>query len=104
MGIESDENQLFDLNQRRLCPDGSCVGIIGEDGKCKVCGTVDPDGPPVASMNSEVPAPAPKPEPMAQPEPVKEGGFDPSRRLCADETCIGVLDEQGRCKLCGRSG
>jgi hypothetical protein len=23
---------------RQLCSDGSCVGVIGEDGKCKVCG------------------------------------------------------------------
>lgn len=23
---------------RRLCPDGSCVGLLGEDGRCKVCG------------------------------------------------------------------
>lgn len=103
MGTEPDEKQAFDPNQRRLCPDGSCVGIIGEDGKCKVCGTVDPAGPPVAGMTSEVPASAPEPEPLA-PEPAQEGGFDPNRRLCADETCIGVLDEQGRCKVCGRSG
>ncbi len=27
----------FDPN-RRLCDDGSCVGIIGEDGRCGVCG------------------------------------------------------------------
>ena len=104
MGIEPEENQPFDPNLRRLCPDGSCVGIIGEDGKCRVCGTVDPAGPPAASMNPEVPAPAPQPEPIATPEPREESGFDPNRRLCADETCIGVLDEQGRCKVCGRIG
>jgi len=23
---------------RRLCPDGSCVGVIGADGHCGVCG------------------------------------------------------------------
>ena len=27
----------FDPN-RRLCPDGSCVGLIGADGLCNVCG------------------------------------------------------------------
>ena len=26
-------------NTRALCPDGACVGLIGSDGKCKVCGT-----------------------------------------------------------------
>jgi hypothetical protein len=24
--------------QRTLCPDGACVGVIGDDGKCKTCG------------------------------------------------------------------
>jgi hypothetical protein len=24
--------------KRRLCPDGACVGVIGPDGRCKVCG------------------------------------------------------------------
>ena len=23
---------------RKLCPDGACVGVIGADGRCKVCG------------------------------------------------------------------
>lgn len=23
---------------RRLCPDGDCVGVLGADGRCKVCG------------------------------------------------------------------
>jgi hypothetical protein len=96
----------FDPGQRRLCPDGACVGVIGDDGKCKICGAVDPDGPPVADTSTVAPAAAAEPEPMetiASPEPRAEGGFDPNRRLCADDTCIGVLDEQGRCKVCGRS-
>jgi hypothetical protein len=28
----------FDPN-RRLCDDGSCVGVVGADGRCSVCGT-----------------------------------------------------------------
>lgn len=27
-----------DWEHRRLCPDESCIGIIGPDGRCKVCG------------------------------------------------------------------
>ena len=26
------------VEDRKLCPDGACVGVIGSDGKCKVCG------------------------------------------------------------------
>ncbi len=31
----SDE---LDLDGRQLCPDGACVGVIGPDQRCKVCG------------------------------------------------------------------
>src|SRR5437868_3449272 len=42
-----DENE-FNPKARRLCPDGSCVGMIGPDGRCRVCGAaagVAPEGP-----------------------------------------------------------
>jgi hypothetical protein len=32
-------------------------------------------------------------------EPV---AFDPDRRLCTDETCLGVIGLDGRCSVCGR--
>jgi len=38
MGSESEAAEWDD---RRLCPDGACVGVIGDDGRCKVCGKVD---------------------------------------------------------------
>lgn len=25
-------------DDRQLCPDGNCVGVLGSDGRCKVCG------------------------------------------------------------------
>ena len=32
-------------------------------------------------------------------------GFDPdARALCSDDSCIGVLDGAGRCKVCGQPG
>jgi hypothetical protein len=92
---------VFDPSQRRLCPDGSCVGVIGEDGKCSACGAVDPAGPPAEGSNSAAPPPAETPEPA--PVPAETDGFDPNRRLCPDESCIGLLDENGRCKVCGRN-
>jgi hypothetical protein len=27
-----------DWDSRRLCSDGSCIGVIGPDGRCKECG------------------------------------------------------------------
>jgi len=31
-----------DWDYREVCPDGACVGVIGPDGTCKVCGRVSP--------------------------------------------------------------
>src|SRR5437762_1158841 len=30
-------------DQRQLCSDGACVGVIGPDGTCKVCGRAAPN-------------------------------------------------------------
>jgi len=36
----SDDTEDLDEGwaNRRLCSDGSCIGVIGPDGKCKECG------------------------------------------------------------------
>jgi len=41
--------------------------------------------------------------PAAESSPPEEGGIDFSKRiLCSDGTCIGVVDEKGICKVCGK--
>jgi len=35
---DDDDADDDDGAQRALCPDGACVGLIGKDGTCKVCG------------------------------------------------------------------
>src|ERR1043166_4470065 len=30
-------------DQRQLCPDGACIGVIGPEGTCKVCGRAAPN-------------------------------------------------------------
>jgi hypothetical protein len=37
----SDANDEW--NHREVCPDGSCVGLIGPEGTCKVCGRAAPN-------------------------------------------------------------
>lgn len=37
-GDEDSDDPDDDDDDRRLCPDGGCVGLIGADGRCKVCG------------------------------------------------------------------
>jgi hypothetical protein len=35
-----------DWDSRVLCSDGNCIGVIGADGRCKVCGKPLQDEPP----------------------------------------------------------
>ena len=42
---EHDEGPI-DFARRKLCSDGTCIGVIGPDGRCKECGkpyTGDPE-------------------------------------------------------------
>jgi hypothetical protein len=97
-----NENELdpaFD-SSRRLCPDGDCVGVIGQDGKCSECGRAASGEPapdePVATETAD--------DAVAEtaPRPNDDGAFDPNRRLCTDDACIGVIGEDGRCKVCDK--
>jgi hypothetical protein len=87
----------FDPNARQLCADGSCIGVIGPDGRCKVCGLPDRGQP--AEGRSFAAAEEPAEEEVEAPGP----GFDPGRKLCVDGSCIGVIGPDGRCTECGRS-
>ena len=83
------EQAPFNPN-RQLCPDGTCVGLLGPDGLCSVCGH-----PEAASDAGEVD------EAAAAAEPGRTG-FDPARRLCDDGSCVGVVGADGLCGTCGR--
>jgi hypothetical protein len=52
--------------------------------------------------------PTPEPEIADQAETATASGaeeaFDPKRRLCADEACIGVIGSDNKCSVCGRPG
>jgi hypothetical protein len=93
-----------DWDNRRLCSDGSCIGVIGPDGRCKECGKLHSadvgDVPPAAVVAAPAAAPGTRFE-----APVVAAAADDdweSRRLCGDENCIGVIGPDGRCKECGR--
>jgi hypothetical protein len=97
---------------RQLCSDGNCIGVIGPDGRCKECGKPGEAGAPpadVAAAVLEEPA-VDEHEDMEEPtgaedsgEPEASGDDDwDNRRLCPDGNCIGVIGPDGRCKECGR--
>ena len=110
---------------RELCPDGACIGIIGPDGLCRECGRVGNSAitdPRLRNLTPESPADAatdaddidsrdsadavPDAAPGPADNPASPTGESPdddfaARALCPDGGCIGLLDEHGKCKVCG---
>lgn len=116
----SDELNLL---TRELCPEGTCIGLIGPDGFCKECGRpgrgpgVDPRTQGLRTddeLASEVAGALAgahiegdagdaalagariEGDTVATPEDFAE------RRLCPEGTCIGVIGPDGVCGECGR--
>ena len=89
-----------DWENRVLCSDESCIGVIGPDGRCKECGIPSkesPAGQPDANRTDSVSPEDPDEQPAAR--------FDDdweNRTLCSDESCIGIIGPDGRCKECGK--
>jgi hypothetical protein len=104
----------FSLEDRILCPDGACIGLIGSDGRCKVCGKLyegdeplvnenivenadQPDLPDdIGPMNSEIQALKKELDEQDSQENELE------RFCCSDDTCIGIIGKDGKCGTCGK--
>ncbi len=102
---EDDNDSTPDLENRILCIDGACIGIIGSDGCCKVCGLkYDPAEATQQDTNQSA---------NGFLSSISETEFDTEddrtafpdlshRQLCSDGSCIGVIGPDGRCKVCGK--
>jgi hypothetical protein len=92
-----------DWEKRILCSDESCIGTIGPNGKCKECGKLYKDelshGYGVDNVQTVTPEEQ-KPALAAAQEEYNEA-WD-KRVLCGDESCIGVIGSDGKCKECGK--
>lgn len=94
-----------DWDQRQLCPDGGCVGVIGGDGTCSVCGRAAPNWGDerrrgkrtTAEVEPEVEAKVVQNDTPAAPDDFE------NRALCPDGSCIGVIGDDGTCRVCGRT-
>jgi hypothetical protein len=96
---------------RVLCSDESCIGVIGPDGRCKECGLAF-EGvwePAVVESDEADEAPAAaaaadgvQRDEAGSPFTVADDDDWESRTLCIDESCIGVIGPDGRCKECGK--
>jgi hypothetical protein len=103
---------------RILCSDESCIGIIGPDGRCKECGKPYagqlPESFRSRLSNSDTDDSAQHNDSLLEPPDDVEEEPDPGqtaeddaidwddRVLCSDETCIGIIGPDGRCKTCGK--
>ena len=103
-GEEENDSDDVDWKNRILCSDESCIGVIGPDGRCKECGrpheqpqTEDVESN-AAQSNSQ---PADDAAVAAPPAPDSDDDWE-NRTLCIDESCIGVIGPDGRCKECGK--
>jgi hypothetical protein len=99
-------NSDKEWENRILCSDESCIGVIGPDGRCKECGLAYKGtlpSPPESAQSGDSAAPGDETE---IDEDVQEAAdVDQEwaqRKLCSDENCIGVIGPDGRCKECGR--
>ena len=103
-----------DWDTRVLCSDESCIGVIGADGCCKECGrpydgplplaTAKDRGEPDPTQDADSPAADEVPDTETGAEAIgdtADGDEWENRTLCRDETCIGVIGPDGRCKECG---
>ncbi|GMQ79707.1 MAG: hypothetical protein BMS9Abin03_139 [Thermodesulfobacteriota bacterium] len=102
----------LEWEQRSLCSDESCIGVIGPDGRCKECG-LSYDGPFDATEEEIVASDFEEADPEDEiSEDIEEIGEHDTetqsdleweqRVLCNDESCIGVIGPDGRCKECGK--
>lgn len=98
------------FDERILCPEGSCTGVIGNDGRCSVCKMIR-DKPMAATDSKRLDTCA---EENNTPHEITSSGrdvrkdeeseenFDPDRRICVDGSCIGVIGSEGNCRECGK--
>ena len=100
----------IEWEQRKLCRDESCIGVIGADGRCKECGLPFEEGPSDGIEEEPAMENLEESETEEELDDVEENGeekFDldlewGQRKLCSDEGCIGVIGSDGRCKECGK--
>ena len=96
------------FEDRLLCPDGTCIGVIGANGRCQECGaTAEKPAAKVKRARGTADSGADEYDDDNRDDPAgdENGDDDPAefdeRQLCPDGACIGVIGRDGRCKECG---
>lgn len=100
---------------RVLCSDESCIGVIGPNKRCRECGRLYEGQLPsnfeelaMKEVNDkeDLPFEDARVEGLEADDDADEPIVDDewaNRILCSDESCIGVIGPDGRCKDCGKA-
>jgi hypothetical protein len=106
---------LEDPEDRELCSDDLCTGVIGDDGRCGVCGRPR-EGEPLPRKKSTAPSDDSDDDVVVETggddegrdadeiqESAESAAYDPDERVpCPDDLCTGIMGPDGRCGTCGR--
>jgi hypothetical protein len=92
-----EENEEWE--KRKLCSDESCIGTIGPGGKCRECGKSYESKLSEEQREDNVHVVV-----DAEKVPVNVESDDDweKRILCSDESCIGTIGSNGKCRECGK--
>jgi hypothetical protein len=93
-------------SKRILCSDESCIGTIGPDGHCRECGKryAAPLNAATDTANKNIKKPEPVNDLIKNIESTVSDEEWEKRILCRDESCIGAIGPDGRCRECGKPG
>ena len=116
----NDDTDL-DWQNRILCSDGNCIGVIGPDSRCKECGRPFTGQLPDDLQSAQTAVAHDPVEPDADESGAADAHQDNAweqhepddhsddhddewvqRRLCSDGNCIGVIGDDDLCKECGK--
>lgn len=117
MEKKQKNSPLNDLEDRILCEDESCIGTIGEDGRCRECGLPSSRQPndgqmvtPSTSVDEDDSSDHLADdfeEDFCNDQSIVEDDDDlptgtwEERTLCPDESCTGTIGSDGHCRVCG---
>lgn len=117
-----DDDSSFEPEQRFLCVNDLCIGLVGSDSCCRICHRLNPEAKAYAAAQPAVSALVAAVEQQVEPKLDAASNASPSapdlpdhdaasseasddfaeRLLCSDPTCIGVLGSDGHCRECGK--
>jgi hypothetical protein len=90
---------------RKLCSDGNCIGVIGKNGFCSECGRKSIENGEASPGGFEAETLEAHGDDLSAEPPDADSAEDSdweNRVLCSDENCIGIMGPDGRCTACGK--